>query len=373
MIIDFINMLVESAPSVKARTPHPEDAIISSSAAAAQQIAGLKAVVANPSNLTIKWDGYPAIIFGRLENGKLGMADKYMFDKGILVTSPDEWQQYDSQKAAGGLRGTLYDAAAQIWPGLDAATQSPGFFWGDLMYTGQLQPQQGKYAFKPNTVEYRIPTNSAVGKQIAGTVGGVVVHQYFKQIGAAPVQWDGKGLRSVPGGVAIISPTAGNRFTLKMPVQQERAAEAALKKYGAAVDELLGPLPQSTRDRIKTYFNKRITKQTTEELHDWLAASISRVQYNALVGENYSGTLFARDANEQVIESPGYAGLEAIWYSIYSFKENLAKQLAPQVGGIEEYVNGQPAGEGFIFPTATGLVKIVDREVFSAANFAKKL
>jgi hypothetical protein len=38
---------------------------------------------------------------------------------------------------------------------------------------------------------------------------------------------------------------------------------------------------------------------------------------------------------------------------------------------VEEYVNGQPAGDGFVFPTPSGLVKIVDREVFSAANFAK--
>jgi hypothetical protein len=73
------------------------------------------------------------------------------------------------------------------------------------------------------------------------------------------------------------------------------------------------------------------------------------------------------------VESPGYVGLKAIWNSIYAFKQHLAKQLASQVQGIEEYVNGQPAGEGFVFPTSTGLVKIVDREVFSAANFAKNI
>ncbi len=160
MNLPFIEFLAEA---ITGRTPHPEDAIFLGSAAVAQQISGLKALIANPANLTIKWDGYPALIFGRLPNGKLGMADKYMFDKGVLVTSPEEWQQYDAQKASGGLRGTLYDAAAQLWPGLDAATEGPGFYWADLMYSGKLVPQQGVYAFKPNLVEYHVDVNSPLG------------------------------------------------------------------------------------------------------------------------------------------------------------------------------------------------------------------
>lgn len=370
MILDFINMLTEAADP---RTPHPEDAIFLGSAAAAQQVAGLKAVIANPTNLTIKWDGKPALIFGRDQDGRLTVQDKYMWDAGVLAKSVDDWKTYDANKASGNLRGTLYDQLSIVWPGLDAAVQGPGFYWGDLMYVGQLQPVQGKFVFKPNLVEYRISVNSPLGKQIFGTAGGIAVHQYYSEPGAAPTQWNGQGLATVPGGVAIITPTAGNRFTLKTPVQQERAADAALAKYGAAVDQLLSTIPQSARDRIKTYFNKFITGQTKEALHDWLAANVSQKQYQALAGDDHTGSLFAQDSSGQIVESTGYTGLKAIWNSIFAFKQNLAKQLAPQVQGIEEYINGQPAGEGFIFPTPSGLVKIVDREVFSAANFAKNM
>jgi hypothetical protein len=368
MLLEFIEYIEEA---ITGRTPHPEDAIFMSSSAALQQVQSLKGVIANPSNLTIKWDGYPAIIFGRLPNGKLGMADKYMFDRGVLVTSPEEWQQYDTQKASGGLRGTLYEAAAALWPGLNLACEAAGYYWADLMYAGQLQPQKGVYAFKPNLVEYQVDVNSALGKIIGNSVGGVVVHQYFNEIGSQPVQWNGKGLKNVPGGVAIINPTAGNKFSLKTPVQLERNAVAAVEKYGSHVDELLAQLPQTTRDKIKTYFNKKITGQTTQELHDWLQNQISAKQYNILVGTEYNGILFGKNTKDEVTESLGYAGLKAIWNSIYAFKQNLAKQLAAQVTGIKEYVNGQPAGEGFVFPTSSGLVKIVDRQVFSAANFAK--
>jgi hypothetical protein len=368
MILEFITYIEEA---ITGRTPHPEDAIFTGSSAAQQQIQSLKAVIANPSNLTIKWDGYPAIIFGRMPDGRLGMADKYMFDRGVLVTSPEEWQQYDAQKVSGGLRGSLYDAAAALWPGLDQAVVGSGFFWADLMYAGALQSQKGVYAFKPNLVEYQVDVNSPLGKIIGQSVGGVVVHQYFKEIGAEPVQWNGQGLRNVPGGVAIINPTAGNKFSLKTPVQLERAATTAVEKYGAAVDELMSQLPQTVRDKIKTYFNKRITGQTNQELHDWLQNQISAKQYNILVGPEYNGILFGQNKQGEIVESLGYSGLKAIWNSIYAYKQNLAQQLAAQVTGIKEYVNGQPAGEGFIFPTASGLVKIVDRQVFSAANFAK--
>lgn len=368
MLLEFIQTLDEG---ITGRTPHPEDAIFLGSEAAAQQISSLKAVIANPSGLTIKWDGYPAIIFGKLNDGSLGMADKYMFDRGILVKNPDEWMQYDSQKTAGGLRGSLYDAAAALWPGLSAAVQSPGFFWADLMYSEKLIPQNGAYSFKPNLVEYRVDVNTPLGKIIGNSVAGVVVHQYFKEIRAIPVQWNGQGLRNIPGGVAIISPSAGNRYTLKNPVQQERAAVAAVNKYGRAVDELLTSLPQTVRDKFKTYFNKRITGQTNQELHDWLQTQISAKQYNILVGPEYNGILFAKNNAGELIESPGYTGLKAIWNAIYAFKQNLAKQLESQTKGIHEFVNGQPAGEGFIFPTTNGLVKIVDRTVFSAGLFAK--
>jgi hypothetical protein len=367
-MFDFLEYVNES---ITGRTPHPEDAIFTSSQAALQQINSLKGVIANPAGLTIKWDGYPAVIFGRMPDGKLGMADKYMFDRGILVTSPEEWQNYDARKPGGNLRGTLYSAAAMLWPGLDAAVESPGFYWADLMYAGQVTPRNDVFVFKPNLVEYHVDINSPLGKIINGSTGGVVVHQYFQNIGDTPIQWNGRGLKNVRGGVAIISPTAGNKFMLRTPVQLERAAEAAVKKYGAVVDNLLSSLPQTTRDKIKTYFNKRITGQINQELHDWLQNQISAKQYNILVGPDFSGTLFAQDKNGEITESPGYAGLKIIWNSIYAFKQNLAKQLESQVTGIKEFINGQPAGEGFIFPTAQGLAKIVDREVFSAANFAK--
>lgn len=369
MILDFVNYLVEAA---EVRTPHPEDAIFSSSAAAAQALKGLGSAIANAGQLTIKWDGSPALIFGRSPDGKLAIMDKYMFGAKFMATSPEDWVKYDQQKASGKLRPDLYEKLKVIWPWLDRAVEGPGFFWGDLMYAGKLTPVKGNYIFKPVTVEYHVPVQSDLGKLVGQSMAGIVVHQHFSELGAdASTKWDGKGLNEVPGGVAIIRPDLGIKFKLKEPVQLSRAAAAAVTKYGAIVDDLFATIPQSTRDRIKTYFNKRITGQTQEDLHTWLKANVSAKQYQALAGDDFSGTLFVKNAAGDIEESPGYTGLKAIWNAIYAYKVALSQQLESQVQGLQQYVAGAPGGEGFVFATPQGLVKIVNRGQFGVAHFNK--
>ena len=294
-----------------------------------------------------------------------------MWNKGILAKSVDEWKQYDSTKASGGLRGDLYNKLAQIWPGLDAVTKGTGFYWGDLLYAGKLEPQQGSYNFKPNTVEYRIPVNSNLGKLVGNSVGGIVVHQKFNELGGSSSQWDGKGLENVSGAVAVLTPSAGLRFELKQPVQLEKRAKAALAKHGKAVDDLLAQIPASTVQQIQRYFNQFVTGQTKQPLYTWLEGNTSAKQYQNLVGDDYSGLLFAKDAQGKTVASPGYDGLNTIFSAILQYKQNLHDQLDSQIEGFGQFVNNQPAGEGFVFPTPQGLVKIVDRAGFSAANFAK--
>ncbi len=368
MKFEFVTFLTEA---ITGRTPHPEDSIFAGTAEAAKYIQALGSVIANPANVTIKWDGFPALIFGRTPEGKIAIMDKYMFDKRVLATSPADWQKYDASKANPSTRPDLYKKLEFFYAGLDKVVTGPGFYWGDLLWAGPLQPVKGMYVFKPNTVEYRIPVQSDIGKLIQQSVGGIVVHQQFSELGGEPSAWSGKGLKNAKGGVAIMTPGLGIRFNLKEPVQQSRAANSALKKFGPAVDDLLAGIPGSTKQSIQTYFNKKITGQTTQDLHDWMKTNISAKQYNQLVGDDYSGIMFVKDANGEVSESPGYVGLKAIFNGIYAYKMALVQQLESQVSGIQQFVNGQPGGEGFVFPTPHGLVKLVNRGQFSAANFNK--
>ena len=366
----FVNFLKED---ITARTPHPEDSIFDGSAAAMAAVKSLGAVVANPANITIKWDGFPALIFGRNPDGQLAVMDKYMFDKNIMATSPQQWKDYDYKKNPNNMRPDLYQKLAVMWRGLDAVVKGQGYYWGDLLWSGRPSAVSGNFVFTPNVVEYHVPIQSDLGRQMANSVGGIVVHQHFDEFGGTPSEWDGNGLDNVSGGVTIIEPSMGLRFTLKEPVQLARAAAATVEKYGSTVDDFFMSLPASTKGSIKTYFNKLITRQTDENLHDWMRDNISPNQYTALVGDDYSGTMFSKDGEGNVHESVGYTGLKAIWNAIYIYKLNLVQQLDSQVNGVQQFVNGKPGGEGFVFPTGNGLMKLVNRGQFSRALFAKNM
>ena len=358
MDLQFINEV--AAP---ARTPHPEDAIFDGSQASTQMVQALEYVIANPGGLTIKWDGIPAVVFGRNNEGKLILTDKYMFDKpNGRVTSPEGWVEYD--RARGANRGDLYQRIANIWAGVDQAVgNSPGFFWGDLLWSQPLQPKGGMFVFKPNVVEYKVPVKSDIGKLIAGRVGGIAVHSYIPDEQAKPHPWNGKGLQR-DGTVAILTPNADINFKLDDPVRLHNDATRAVKLYGHEVDNFLAGLDGVAKAAIKKYLNHKITGQTREELLPWLQHNVSGVQYKKLVGEDGNGYL-TQNYN-------GLKGLFTIWQAVYLFKVNLAQQLEQQVQGMEQTVNGKPGGEGFVFSTPTGPIKLVQRGQFSAALFNKE-
>ena len=98
MKLEFIDSILNEVAAAPARTPHPEDAIFDGSQAAQAMVDALSYVIKNPGTLTIKWDGFPALIFGRTADGKLTVMDKYMFDKPHgEVTSPQDWVKYDQE------------------------------------------------------------------------------------------------------------------------------------------------------------------------------------------------------------------------------------------------------------------------------------
>ncbi len=61
-----------------------------------------------------------------------------------------------------------------------------------------------------------------------------------------------------------------------------------------------------------------------------------------------------------------------LYFAIANLKNSLAAQLEQQVQGVEQSINDRPGGEGFVFNTPNGLVKLVNRGGFSAAHFGKK-
>ena len=299
MKLDFLDYIFEAGEGP--RIPHPEDSIFAGSASATKYIGALKEIIAKPGAGSIKWDGGIALFFGRNTAGQFVCADKYMPAKGVYPTSPQAWVEYDRQRGAD--RSDLYAKIELIWAGLEAAVGSTqGLFKGDLMWTGVLEPIEGKYIFKPTTVEYRIPVAGALGKLIAGKVGGIVVHQFND----AP--WDGKTGLTNAGNVAVLTPTAGITFSLKNPVKLVSDAEKAVASQGKLADDFLAGLAGTVKSAIQTYMNKKITKQTNDELVQWLPSNVSNKQVQLLIGANNDGYLMQNEA--------GLTAVFAIWFQL---------------------------------------------------------
>ena len=117
--LEQINTVIVEA---KGHLDHPEDLVfLEDEQGARRAIDAIIKTVENPQTITIKWDGYPALIFGRGPDGNFTIMDKHMFNKkdgtGRQVFSPKGFVEYD--QARGVNRGDLYNLIATIWPGLE--------------------------------------------------------------------------------------------------------------------------------------------------------------------------------------------------------------------------------------------------------------
>lgn len=367
MLLEFIEFLTEGT-----RIDHPEDLIFSDgSQGAARAVQALAEVPTHAQDITIKWDGFPALVFGRNHDGRLVVADKHMFTKkdgSGRVTSLQAFVQYDVNR--GSNRGDLYEKLKVLWPAFEQAVPkgTKGYYWGDLLWTGQLQPQHGMYSFKPNTVTYSVSASSPIGQRIAQSIGGIVVHQYFADFDQEPQVLEGTGQLNTKGPLYILTPNMPDQVKLQEPVQLVKAAQQALKTYGGAVDQLLDPtnlVPIRCKDLgqlMQKYINARVRGEARKFV-DWLPGVVSGNKLKSLVGENKDGYLY---------QNPnGLNGAFAIFEAILNLKSGLIKQLDSQQQTIQSSVNGQPGGEGYVFNTSHGLIKLVNRSSFSAANFAK--
>jgi len=358
MKLDFIDFLFEGTAD-SPRIPHPENAIFTSSAEAERAIATLKEIVANPEQITIKWDGEVALFFGRDAQGRFFCSDKYMYPKGILAHSVQDWIAYDTNKKSGTLRPDLYKKLEAIWTSLEQSVGSqPVTFKGD--YFALSNPVKGNYVLRGPTAQYSIPVNSQEGQLLAGKSAVIFVHSVNEQ------PWNGQGLQGV-GRVALLGPNAGNQFDLGTYDRQlttlANNAEKTVRQYGGLVDSFLNQLgTKSARAKLEQYFNQRITRQTDLEVDEWLKQN-DPANYKKLIGDNQGGILYRN--------IKGWNALKMIYNSTYQLKDYLDRAFTQQVKNIGMSTPGGAGGEGFVFNSPTkGPIKLVSTG-FRQSHFQK--
>jgi hypothetical protein len=358
----------------KGHLDHPEDLVVLDGTAGANR--ALKAIqdtAKNPKTITIKWDGYPALIFGHGPDGKFSIMDKHMFNKkdgaGRQVYSPEQFIQYD--QARGVDRGDLNTLITNIWPGLQKASQgTKGYYWGDLLFGKPLKDEKGLYKFRanPNGIAYTVDADSDIGKLLAGKIAGVAVHQYLQPTAATTD--DATPLNGTIGqlknnsDVAIVPSAMPTTPSVKLDAKLVSNVKSAITKNGKAVEQLMTTAPQA-RNTFNQLFTTFINKQI-------VAGDVSNLSQKFM---DYFDTRPMTPAMKQKLtdhlnkNKEGIVGLFTIWSAVYALKQSVVDQLAAaaEQSPVKGYLqSGKQSQEGFV---SQGL-KFVDRMGFSAQNLA---
>ena len=364
-----------SITEAKGHLDHPEDLIfLDGTQGASRAVQASVDTVKNPATVTIKWDGYPALIFGRGTNGKFSIMDKHMFNKkdlsGRQIFSPEQFVQYDRDRGVD--RSGLHQLIAEIWPGLEKSDRSKGYYWGDLLFSQPLQDQNGMYKFKanPNGIAYTVEANSEVGQLFKGKQAAIVVHQFIPPNAATTDEASpldgGIGSLKNNSNVAIVPAKMPITPKLKISSKLVNKAQSDIKKYGPAVDQLLNTAPQAAttfRGLFTTYINKKIVAGDLNNLVDGFMEYFNSRPMTDAMRAKLTQHL---EANKE-----GLVGAFTIWASLYQLKMAIVDQLnkAAEASPVKGYLqDGTQTQEGFV---SNGL-KFVDRMGFSRQNLAAR-
>lgn len=355
---------------------HPEDLVfLDDENGARHALKQIEATIQSPNNITIKWDGYPALIFGRDLEGRFSIMDKHMFNKkdgsGRLVYSPQEFQAYD--KARGVNRGDLYRIIDTVWPGLEKSDRgSTGYYWGDLLFSQPLQDKDGLYSFKanPGGISYTVDVDSEAGHLLKGKQAGIAVHQFIPANAMTTNEassLDGSiGNLKNNSEVAIVPSKMPVTPQLKINKELKQQVEKVINQYGPAVKGLFSTAPQarnSFNQLFTVYVNKKIVSGNLRNLYKDFIEFVENRKMTDSMREKISVHL---NAHKQ-----GVLGAFKIWIALYNLKQDVVDQLdnAAKSSPIKGYLDdGTETQEGFV----ANDLKFVNRMGFARQNLAAR-
>jgi hypothetical protein len=347
---------------------HLEDLVFRNGAAGISQALTIaQQATEQPSTVTAKWDGKPAVIWGRKPStGEFVLTDGSGFEaKGYdgLATSPR--MMADIQNRRSGERSGLIQLYATLWPALEASLPPNfrGYVKGDLLYTDTPPIEAGNYVFRPNTIEYKIPVRSALGQRIGASNIGIAVHSMYADTGDARQPLSGVKFNEVPG-LMLERPATPSALTLDKNIVQQ--LKSIVRSQGANMKVLFNPAElraQQVTDLFKLavdFINTKVggplepANQLIVEFGQWLQGRVTPRKFNNIV--EY---LKSPSTNQEAL-SAAFLAFELL----HALKTDLLRQADTQ----------HPGQEGWVMATPAGYAKAVNRfdpNAFAAQNRAR--
>jgi len=344
-------------------------------------------------NMSVKWDGAPAIICGtNPENGKFFVGTKSVFNKTPKINyTPGDISRNHSGPVAMKLMACLRDLKR---------LGIRGVYQGDLLFTkGDLKAAsidgQKMITFTPNTITYAVPVNSKLGRRISRARIGIVFHTFYSGKDMKSLSAGFGTIRGKSGSTAVYLASAGytdtsgsSTFTAGELARFDgliRMAQGSLIKAGPLLNQMKSNDSLSVGFRLKAFFNHYIRNtqghmgkvKTLQDMFREYYEQILRAEISARKTEKgkqkYKEAL---ETNLKFIDR----NRTALYFAIASHvslanAKNFLIQKLSQIQSIGHFIR-TPNGyrvtnpEGFVaVDRKAGAVKLVDRLEFSRANF----
>jgi len=378
---------------------HLEDDIINRGAVGGENAVNFLKAVRNMlagsgkgTNMTVKWDGAPAIICGiNPENGKFFVGTKSVFNVTPKIN-------YTARDIARNHSGVVADKLRVCLANL-SRLNIKGILQGDLLFTtGDLKAinidGEKMVSFTPNTITYAVPMASDLGRKIVKAKMGIVFHTQYsgksmKSLSASFGTVRGSSNRNVFLASAAYKSTAVmfSKSELSRFDAQIRMAEGSLRKAAPILNLMSKNISDelSVGYRLKTYFNYYIKNSNAgmdkvatmqKQFRDYYENYINMEIDNRKTPRGKERFIKAKKDNLRFIDR----NRTALYFAIASHitlanAKNTLLQKMNQIQSIGNFIRTSKgyrvtAPEGYVaVDNIAGAVKLVDRLEFSRQNF----
>ena len=349
------------------------------------------------TNLTVKWDGSPAIICGiDPKDGKFFVGTKSVFAKAepkVCKTSRDIEKFYGDQPELVAILASALQHLKKL--GIGRVIQGDLLFKEGGVETADIGGESC-LTFTPNTITYAVPADSQLGQQIARAKIGIIFHTSYEGASLADMKAgflvNIQGLRKSADvwfddatykdytGIASLTPTEDRKIqalmnstyqTMEKIGQQRFDIILANKEFARNIKPFINKMVRAgTQITDPTAFLKDFMSHYNEVMTKDIDVVTSRAAQNRLAKIKEKEQWVADNANNLL-------GILATYKRIVEMKALLLRKLQ-QVEGIGTF---QKTNDGYKVTTPEGFVaighdggavKLVDRLEFSRTNFLKR-
>lgn len=339
----------------------------------------------NKTKITTKYDGSPSIVFGHNpENGQFFVASKSAFNKSPKLNYTFEDIEENHGKAPG-----LVQKLKHALEHLPKVTPPKGVYQGDVMHSGGMKSEKnphgdvmeegGKYHFKPNTITYSTPKNSAEGKKIATSKFGVAIHTAYHgktlQDMKAEYGADISHFKHHPDvhTISVVDDVSHANLTPDQEQTYKHHVTAATNLFKQTPKHAYKALTGHT-EHLKTYINSTVRESTkpslegyTEHLKQKHLKEIAKVKTAKAIGtktDKMNADLSHVKKNTKHLQA-----ILDMHHHLQQAKDQLVHSLSAKPRFEHSIDGAKTKPEGFVVIRNNRPTKLVDRAEFSRANF----